>query len=452
VKDSDVESVAQQDFTMDEEKAASSPPSSRDEVNSADKSEHGAQESGRPSTTSLDRAKDVESGHEKRLAKDGEKSDGAEQHRDDAADLRLKAHGKSKEFEVHFEGAQDPLNPRNMTKAKKWLITLIICSGSLCTTCTAASYTQTYMQLKRDFGTSRELATAGLSLYVMGLGVGPMLLGPLSEFYGRRPIYICSFAMFCIWLIPCAVAKNIETLLIARFLDGMSGSAFLSVAGGTVGDLFDKSELSLPMMVYTASPFVGPEVGPILGGFINQYADWRWTFYVAIIWAAFEFFMILVFVPETYHPVALKKKATRLRKETGNEKWYAPMEVMDKSVTQTVLWSCIRPFQLLTLEPMCLFLCLISSVLLGILYLFFGAFELVFGDGHGFSQSEVGLAFVGILVGMIIGVSCDPLWRRNYARLVRNNGGVSEPEFRLPPTIVWVMPIRPQCRSRMRRC
>jgi len=47
-----------------------------------------------------------------------------------------------------------------------------------------------------------------------------------------------------------------------------------SVAGGTVGDLFVKSQLSLPMMIYTASPFIGPEVGPILGGFINQYTDW----------------------------------------------------------------------------------------------------------------------------------------------------------------------------------
>ena len=55
-------------------------------------------------------------------------------------------------------------------------------------------------------------------------------------------------------------------MLISRFLDGLAGSAFLSVAGGTVGDMFRKDKLGTPMLVYTASPFVGPELGPIVGG------------------------------------------------------------------------------------------------------------------------------------------------------------------------------------------
>lgn len=103
-----------------------------------------------------------------------------------------------------------------------------------------------------------------------------MVLSPLSEFYGRRIIYLCAFGMYFIWLIPCALANNITCMLIVRFLDGLAGSAFLSVAGGTVGDMFHKHQLSAPMMLYTASPFVGPEVGPVMGGFINQFTDWRW--------------------------------------------------------------------------------------------------------------------------------------------------------------------------------
>jgi hypothetical protein len=59
-----------------------------------------------------------------------------------------------------------------------------------------------------------------------------------------------------------------------------------------------------------------------------------------------------LFVPETYHPVLLRNKAIRLRKETGNPEWIAPIEKLERSIPKTVLWSCIRPFQLLCFEPM----------------------------------------------------------------------------------------------------
>ncbi|KXT11166.1 hypothetical protein AC579_6867 [Pseudocercospora musae] len=178
-----------------------------------------------------------------------------------------------KAFEVSFSGEDDPYNPKNLPTPRKWLIVIIISASSLCVTCASAMYTSTYTQLEREFHVSREVATLGLTTFVCGLGLGPMVLSPLSEFYGRRIVYICAFGMFLLWLVPCAVANNITCMLFVRFFDGLAGSAFLSVAGGTVGDMFRKDQLSAPMMLYTASPFVGPELG-----FINQYTDWRWTF------------------------------------------------------------------------------------------------------------------------------------------------------------------------------
>jgi MFS family permease len=141
-------------------------------------------------------------------------------------------------------------------------------------------------------------------------------------------------------------------MLVARFLNGLAGSAFLSVAGGTVGDLFAKKDLSMPMMVYTASPFVGPELGPAIGGFINQFADWRWSYYVLMIWVGVQLALIVLLVPETYHPVLLRNKARALRKETGDERYKAPIEIMDRSILRTIALSTKRPFELLFLEPM----------------------------------------------------------------------------------------------------
>ena len=279
-------------------------------------------------------------------------------------------------------------------------------------------------------------------MFIMGLGIGPMLLGPLSEFYGRRPIYLASFSFFLIWLIPSAVAKNIETMIIVRFFDGLSGSAFLSVAGGTVGDMFNRQQLQLPMLIYTASPFIGPSIGPLIGGFINQYTHWRWTFYVLLIWSGANLCMIALFVPETYHPVLLRNKARKLRKETRDERFKAPMEKLNKSIPMTIARSLLRPFQLLFLEQMVFNLCLFSAILLGILYLFFGAFPIVFQGNHGFTLSQTGLAFLGIFVGMVAGCATDPLFQKNYKRLIKQREeatgeiGGSEPEYRLPPAIV----------------
>jgi len=146
--------------------------------------------------------------------------------------------------------------------------------------------------------------------------------------------------------------------------------------------------------------------------------------------------LLALFVPETYHPIMLRRKAQKLRKDTGEERWIAPIEKSDKSISKTVLISLYRPMQLLFLEPMCFNLCLFSAILLGILYLFFGAFPLVFSNNHDFDLVQVGLSFLGLLFGMLAAVASDPLWHRNYVRLVKNREkaggeiGGSEPEFR----------------------
>ncbi|OJJ43103.1 hypothetical protein ASPZODRAFT_104002 [Penicilliopsis zonata CBS 506.65] len=318
-------------------------------------------------------------------------------------------------FLVAFSGDDDPRSPRSMSNARKWLIVIVA---------------------------STTIVTLGLSLFVIGLGLGPMFLAPLSEFYGRRPVYIISMFLFVIWIIPTALAQNLATIMISRFLTGFVGSAFLSVAGGTVGDLFDKHSLGAPMMIYTASPFLGPELGPIVGGFINYNVNWRWSFYVLIMWSFFQWVALCFFVPETYHPAVLRSHARKLRKETGDDRYYAAIEKLDRSIIQTIIRSCYRPFLLLFFEPMCLCLCLFCAVLLGVLYLFFEAFPLIFENNHGFNLWQVGLSFLGLTVGMILGVSTNPLFQKNYMKLLARHEaetgekGGSEPEYRLPPAVV----------------
>lgn len=137
----------------------------------------------------------------------------------------------------------------------------------------------------------------------------------------------------------------------------------------------------------------------------------------------------------------MREKARKLRKETGNERWKAPIEKSNKSISRTVMTSLLRPFQLLAFEPMCLILDLYSAILLGIIYLFFGAFPLVFGTNHGFNLWQIGLSFMGLLVGMVAGAVTIPVMRKIREGLVakreRETGEAkAEPEDQLPPVIV----------------
>ena len=139
-------------------------------------------------------------------------------------------------------------------------------------------------------------------------------------------------------------------------------------------------------------------------------------------------------------PVLLKYKAKAIREATGDDRYRAPIERVSRSVTQTVAYSLLRPFQLLIFEPMCLILDVYAAVLLGVLYLFFGAFPLVFGGNHGFNLWQTGLAFLGLLVASVTAALTSPVWHRIKLGLMerrrqRTGELTEEPEDHLPSVI-----------------
>lgn len=307
---------------------------------------------------------------------------------------------------------------------------------SLPSTCTSSIYTTTYSQMNVEFDSSSIVSTIGLSTFVFGIGIGPAITSPLSETYGRRPIYLISWILFIISTIPSAVATNIETLIITRFFSGFFGGTFLSVSGGTASDIFLSSEIQKPMALVSASTFVGPSTGPLLGGFINSHLNWRWTYYIMIIWAHVLLVLMVFLVPETHHAVRLRAKAKHLRRQTEDDRYKAPIEMDASPLTfKTIIRSVSTPFQLLIYEPMCLCLNTYSAVLLGILYLFFVTFPLIFRTQYEMNLWQTGLTFLGIIVGMSLAAMTPAVWSNVQRRLARRNGKI-EPEHRLPSAML----------------
>ncbi|KIO18170.1 hypothetical protein M407DRAFT_246553 [Tulasnella calospora MUT 4182] len=315
-------------------------------------------------------------------------------------------------YRVKLEGDEDP---KSMHKFKKWMAIVIICSASTCVTCASSVVSFTQKPMQEQWHVSSYVTILGISLFVEGLGIGPLLLGPLSEFYGRNLVYWSSFALFLVLNLPVALAPNIATYLVFRFLTGFAGAAFLSVAGGSVTDLFANEEVLLPMAIYSVSPMIGPVLGPAISGFINQNTHWRWTYWVIVIWAGVELALLVLLVPETYVPTLEARKAKKLRKSTGDERYHSALERSDKGLVNTIALSCLRPFQIMMYEPMALLLNIWSALLLGILYLTFEAFPTrVFGRDRGFNTQMSGLSFVGIGIGMVIAIASQPYWIKVY--------------------------------------
>lgn len=130
--------------------------------------------------------------------------------------------------------------------------------------------------MEKYFGFSTEVATLCISLFVAGYCVGPLVWGPLSEVYGRRPVFIISFLCYTCFQIGCALSKNTASILIFRFLGGCFAASPLTNSGALMGDMWDAQTRGKALALFTLAPFAGPALGPVVGGFIGVTGtSWR---------------------------------------------------------------------------------------------------------------------------------------------------------------------------------
>ncbi|ODV89999.1 hypothetical protein CANCADRAFT_99540 [Tortispora caseinolytica NRRL Y-17796] len=293
--------------------------------------------------------------------------------------------------------------PLNKSNVRKWIMTVIIIVISTNLTVLSSIYAAAIDDISKEFQVSHEVSTLGITTYLLGLATGPSLLGPISEFYGRRLVYLVSLFLYIALQFPTAFAPTIEAVLIPRYFAGFCGSAVFSVAGGTISDIFPRSSIQAPMILYAAGPFLGPALGPIIGFFISELSSWRWIFYVCIIWSAVNYVFVVFFLDETYEHYLLRKKAQELRKTTGDSRYYALIERQANSVLQTIIVSLKRPFIILSTDVMILLLSIYAALLLSIVYLYFVSLPIVYTGVYKFREQFLGLAFIPQIIGIVVG-------------------------------------------------
>lgn len=306
-------------------------------------------------------------------------------------EVRSSATGKLERYELITFKIDDPENPKNWSKAHKWWCTMVVAMTCFVVAFNSAVITADLEGVSAEFHVSEEVSLLTITLFVVGFGIGPMAFAPLSEICGRRPIYAVTLALAVIFTIPGAVAQNIGTLLVTRFIAGICFSAPMSLVGGTLVDLWRNEERGVPMAAFSAAPFIGPGVGPLVGGYLSEAGGWRWLYWIQLILSAIVWIMITFTVPETYAPKLLANRAKKLRKETGEEKFVTEQDLDPRPFTQKLSLFLLRPFQLLFRELIVFFITLYMSVLYGLLYMFFVAFPIVYQTGKVCSQRIINI-------------------------------------------------------------
>lgn len=142
-------------------------------------------------------------------------------------------------------------------------------------------FTPGVADILEEFGSdSTMMASFLVSIYVLGYVVGPFLIAPLSELYGRVPLYHACNILLLIFTIACAVAQTLPQLLVFRLLAGIAGVCPLTIGSGTVADMVYKEKRAGVMAIWAMGPYMGPVVGPVAGGYLVMAKGWRWVFWV----------------------------------------------------------------------------------------------------------------------------------------------------------------------------
>ncbi|KZT02366.1 MFS general substrate transporter [Laetiporus sulphureus 93-53] len=336
----------------------------------------------------------------------------------------------------------DPEDPRNWSDLYRWYLTGVCALTVVCAAFGSAVVTGDFKDIEDEFHVGEVVIALTVSLMVVGFGIGPLIWAPLSELMGRRPIWIGPAFLYVIFNIPCAVAKNIQTLCICRFFCGIFASSPLALAGGTISDLWDNNERGFAIALFAAAPYGGPVLGPIVGGFIGENIGWRWIIWINMIFSGLSFGLTCT-LPETFAPTLLKKRAARLRKETGNPNITTEQELFQASLTQIIIETLIRPFQMLATEPILLLMSLYVALIYGLLYAFFFAFPVVFTEAYHFDDGHSGLVFSSVLIGLFIALFVTPRIEADYRKRAEAKGGRADPEDRLVGMMIgcWFIPV-----------
>ncbi|KAJ7252428.1 putative efflux pump antibiotic resistance protein [Mycena haematopus] len=340
---------------------------------------------------------------------------------------------------VDFIHPLDPSNPKDWPHARKLIVTDVLAATGFCRIMVSTIIAPALPTIKSQLQMNSTEAAMALSIYLLATAFGPLVIGPLSEIYGRKNILHACNAWFLLWNLVCGFANTKGLLIAARFLAGFGASSIYALAGGVLGDVWRPEERGRSLRLYLLIQLFGAAVGPIIGGFMAARATWRWMFWSTSIFQAFMLLVEFTTFHETYAPVILRKRAERLRRSTGDAQYRTANERLEdtKSVLAVLSRALTRPLRLLAFNHIIQIVALIQAWSYGMLYIVLSSFAALWTAQYAESTEISGLHYIACAAGEVAGSQVggpliDLLFRRTRAR---SPDGTHRPESRILMTV-----------------
>lgn len=157
-----------------------------------------------------------------------------------------------------------------------------------------------FKEVAADFDVSLPSVALTTGLYMMGLGVGSVLLSPTAIIFGKRPVYLAAATCFILTSVWCALSPNFVSLVVARIFQGIAVSSVECLPSATVAEIYFLHEKAYRLGIYTLLLLGGKNLVPLVSAAIIQSLHWRWVFWIVAIIVGFGLVLLTFFVPETF--------------------------------------------------------------------------------------------------------------------------------------------------------
>ncbi|CAM1506173.1 Fc.00g058140.m01.CDS01 [Cosmosporella sp. VM-42] len=351
------------------------------------------------------------------------------------------------DHEVTWDSHDDPANPYNWPSHRKIIVGLVASASQLVTTMSASMIAPALDDILVDLNMSPSSGQIAFSVFFLGLGFAPFLVAALAEMYGRRPIWLVGNLWYILWNSLCPVGLSPAMMIVGRFLSACGASVGVTLTGPVLADMYQAKDRGSSLALASLLPYLGPALGPIVGGLASEHLWWPWLFWIL---SAFDAaFLVLGFfvIGETYAPVLLRRKARAIAASNSPES--SPLvplmtrtHLFSNSLLSRIGPAISKPVRLLTHRPIIQILALSASVNFGVYTLVLSTFASLWTTRYHQSETSASLHYIAIALGASCGAQAggrlmDFIWRRISA--ARPNDEPT-PEYRVPYLLVGLIP------------